>query len=122
MAKPAGAVVLVQGRRDWPAELVAMIAREGYTLVRADDVRLVPFFVLAGGVTAVLVDLAGIEMLGVVALRRCRECSPSTSIVVVAYEPTTSLMKRALDSGASALLSWPAPPEVVARVLRGRAD
>jgi len=120
-AAPPGAVVLAAARREWPPELVDTISREGYTLVRIDDLRLVLFLVLAGGVASVLVDVRGLETLGALALRKCREYSPSTAVVVVAYDATPATMKRALDSGATAFLSWPASPRAVARALRAAA-
>lgn len=122
MAQQRGAVVLVRGRREWPSELVARIAREGFTVIGVDDVRLVPFFVLTSHVAAVLVDLDALDLLGEVALRRCRDVSPSTSIVVVSHQATPPFFKRALESGATAFLSWPAVPDVVAQILRGRSS
>ena len=118
---PVGAAVIAPARSEWPPELLETISREGYTLVRIDDVRLVPFFVLAGGVSAVVVDGRAMEILGALALRKCREYSPSTAVVVLALDATPGTVKRALESGATAFLSWPASPEVVARALRGGA-
>jgi hypothetical protein len=112
-------VVIVQGLREWPAELLSIITSEGYTLLRLEDVRLTPFFVLAGGVAAVLVDERGLELLGMLALRKCRECSPDTAVVVMAREATAPAVKRALESGATAFLSWSASPEALLRAIRG---
>jgi DNA-binding response OmpR family regulator len=113
-----GAVLIVEGHRAWPADLLAMIASRGYTLVRIDDVRLAPFFVLAGGVRAVIVDLRGLPLLGVVALQKCRECSPATSVVALAPGASTPAVKRALEIGATALLSWPSSEKVVLAAIR----
>lgn len=113
-----GAVLIVEGHRPWPPDLLATIAGQGYSVVRIDDVRLVPFFVLAGGVRAVIVDVRGLQLLGVLALQKCRECSPVTSVVVMAAEPTTPAVKRALESGATALLCWPASDKVVLQAIR----
>lgn len=118
---PLGAVVIAPTRSEWPRDLLETISREGYTLVRIDDLRLVLFLVLAGGVSAVIVDGRAMETLGAMALRKCRECSPSTAVVVLALDATPATMKRALESGATAFLSWPASPQVVARALRGGA-
>ena len=112
---------MVPGPRPWPPELMAAIARERYAVIYLDDVRLVPFFVLAGGVTAVLIDVQGLEMLGVLVLRKCRELSPSTAIVAIDLEATAEAMKRALDTGATSFLRWPVAPDVIARALRGGA-
>ncbi len=110
--------MIVDGHRPWPDELLETIAGQGYALVHVDDVRLVPFFVLAGGVRAVVVDARALQVPGVLALRKCREHAPSTSVVVMASEATSPTVKRALESGATAFLSWPAPPHQVAQVLR----
>lgn len=113
-----GVVLIVEGHRAWPADLLAMIAGQGYTLVRISDVRLVPFFVLAGGVRAVVVEVRGLQLLGVLALRKCRECSPVTSVVALATDSSTPAVKRALESGATALLCWPASEKVVLAAIR----
>jgi len=113
-----GAVVVVQGTRDWPEDLLATISREGHYLLHVADVRLVPFFVLAGGVMAVLVDTRALETLGLMTLRRCRECSPETAVIAVAADAAVATIKRALDGGATAFVTWPAPPQVVAQALR----
>ena len=110
--------MLVRGRSAWPGDLVTTIARTGSAAVWIDDVRLVPFFVLAGGVAAVVAELPDLEVLGALALRRCREVSPSTAVVVLALGAATPTLGRALDSGATAFLPWPSPPEIVAAALR----
>jgi DNA-binding NarL/FixJ family response regulator len=111
------AVVIVQSHDGWPSELLGAIARQGHVVLSIDDVRLVPFFILAGGVAAVMVDLRGLQLLGALTLRRCREVSPSTAIVAVAVDASAPTLTRALESGATAFLSWPASAEVVGRAL-----
>jgi CheY-like chemotaxis protein len=115
----SGAVLIVDGPRPWPPELLATIADQGHAIVRIDDIRLVPFFVLAGGVQAVVVDAQGLEVVSELALRQCRRLAPATSIVVsVGRTPAAAAVKRALESGATAYLEWPATPPEVAQVLR----
>jgi DNA-binding NarL/FixJ family response regulator len=116
--RASGAVLVVHGTREWPAELVAAVAREGYLVVRIDDVRLVPFFVLAGGVTAILVEARGLELVDGLALGMCRRHSPATAVVAMAFDAAAPTLKRALEHGATVFLSWPAPPAVVAQALR----
>jgi DNA-binding response OmpR family regulator len=113
-----GNVLIVEGHRAWPVDLLAMIAAQGYTLVRIDDVRLVPFFVLAGGVRAVIVELRGLQLLGVLALQKCRQCSPVTAVVALTADASTPAVKRALEIGATALLCWPASEKVVLAAIR----
>jgi DNA-binding NarL/FixJ family response regulator len=111
-------VLVVHGPREWPRELLATLTREGYVLVPIDDVRLVPFFVLAGGVSAVLVEARGLAFLDTMALRICRQHSPTTAVVAMALDAAAPTLKRALESGATVFLTWPAPPHVVAQALR----
>jgi DNA-binding NarL/FixJ family response regulator len=116
-----GTVLIVDGHRGWPAELLSTIAGQGHAIVHIDDIRLVPFFVLAGGVQAVLVDVRALQLLGELALLQCRRCSPATAVVVLGSSSSAGEVKRALDSGATAFLPWPAAPDVVAQALRGRS-
>jgi DNA-binding NarL/FixJ family response regulator len=118
-AAASGAVLVVDALSRWPAELLDGIARAGHVVVPIDDVKLVPFFVLAGGVTAVLVRARKLGMTELLALRTCRRRAPRTRIVIAAAAPTHADLKRALDSGADTLLDWPAAPDVVLRAIRG---
>jgi DNA-binding NarL/FixJ family response regulator len=112
------AVIVVQAEKEWPAELLQMIAQAGYQAVRIADFRLVPFFVLAGGVAAVVIDAAGLDMLGRLTLRSCRLLSRTTAIVVASLDDGSPAVMRALESGATAFLPWPATADVVAQALR----
>jgi hypothetical protein len=103
-----GAVLIVDGHREWPPELLATIAGQGHTIVRIDDIRLVPFFVLAGGVQAVMVDARGLEVVSMLALQQCRRVAPATSVVVV--------VGRSRPPRRSSAPSTAAPP----RTCRGR--
>jgi len=124
VAVPSGTIVVVvrgAAPREWPPEVFATIARAGHSAVRIDDVRLAPFYALAGGVTAILVDARTLDMGALVALRGCREHIRSLAIVVVAFEPAPSVLMRALESGATACLSWPVSSEALAQALHGGA-
>src|SRR5437667_10059480 len=92
MRRP-GAVLIVGPRLDWPADLMDHITRAGLATVRIDDVRLVPFFVLAGGVDAVLLDARSLGITNLVALRRAQEQSRGTAFVVVSTQAGPSDMK-----------------------------
>ena len=76
-----------------------------------------PAFLGASEVTALIVNANRLGLKGKVALRECRRISPSTAVVVVATTAAHGL-KDALEGGATAFVSWPAPPEVLRRALR----
>ncbi len=50
-------------------------------------------------------------------LRRVREASPRTAIVVVTRTPTHPDLKRAFESGATAFLSWPASTDALRQAI-----
>jgi DNA-binding NarL/FixJ family response regulator len=50
-------------------------------------------------------------------LKRIREASPRTAVVVVTKTPTDPDLKRAFESGATAFLSWPASDDAVRRAI-----
>lgn len=96
-----------------------MVAGEGYVVVRIHDVALAPFFVLGGGVVALLADARRLDLQELLALRQCREKAPATAVVMVSTAiRASSDVKRALESGATAFLSWPAPIDVLREALR----
>lgn len=113
-----GTVLVVQGQRPWPDSMLGFLVDEGYTVIAIDHSREIPFFVLAGGVRAVLLDDRGLGLTDRLALSRCRIESPSTAVVVIAMEGAPRDVARALESGASAFLTWPSPPDVVRQALR----
>jgi DNA-binding NarL/FixJ family response regulator len=107
---------------EWPADFEAFVAREliardGAFVVRLADLGEAPAFLRASPVTALIVNADRLGLKGVVALRECRRVSPTTAVVVVATTAARGL-KDALEGGATAFLSWPAPPEVVRQALR----
>jgi DNA-binding NtrC family response regulator len=114
-----GGTVLIVGRSaSWPRDLVRTIADEGYTIRPVDDVAEVPILVRAGGVSAVFLHARGLGTRDLLALRAAREDSPRTAVVVMSPTSTPPELKRAIDSGATSFLSWPASIEVLRQVLR----
>ena len=87
-------------------------------IVRVDDGKLLPFFVLAGGVAAILLDVSSVGLTEALALRKCREHAPRTSVVVVASDTTQAGVTRALEGGATAFLALPASPRRIGAALR----
>lgn len=112
---------------EWPADFEAFVARElvardGAFVVRLAELGEAPAFLRASAVTALIVNASRLGLKGVVALRECRRVSPATAVVVVATTAARGL-KDALEGGATAFVSWPAPPEVVRQALRsGREE
>ncbi|HEU5055934.1 MAG TPA: hypothetical protein VFU21_05395 [Kofleriaceae bacterium] len=113
----AGAVLLVDRGRSWPDEFVQRLLRTGASVVRIDDSKLLPFFVLAGGVGAILLEVSSLGMTEAIALRKCREHAPRTSVVVVAPEIGRAEVTRALEGGATALIRVDASPGAILRAL-----
>lgn len=98
---------------EWQTELGALLAREGYVTDRVPQLDDVLPLLESGAMQALLVasrPLAGSDLLF---LRRIRELSPHTAVVVVTRTPTDPDLKRAFESGATAFLSWPASTDAV---------
>jgi DNA-binding NarL/FixJ family response regulator len=113
----ASALLLVDRGRSWADELVQHLARTGWSVVRIEDSKLLPFFVLAGGVGAILLEVSSLGMTEAIALRHCREHAPQTSVVVVASEIGRAEVTRALEGGATALIRLDASPDDIQRAL-----
>jgi hypothetical protein len=114
-------LVLAGYEHEWPADFEAFVARElvgrdGALVARLEEIGEAPSFLGSSEVTALIVNANRLGLKGKVALRECRRISPSTALVVVATSATHGL-KDALEGGATAFVSWPAPPEVVRRAL-----
>ena len=114
----AGAVLLLDSLRGWPADFVDQVSGLGFIVVRVDDSRLLPFFVLAGSVDAILLDVSSLGVTEALALRECRQHAPRTSVVVAGLEMTQAMVTRALEGGATAFLSLPASPRRIGAALR----
>ena len=116
-------LVLAGFEHEWPTDFEAFVAREligrdGALVARLADLGEAPSFLSSSEVTALIVNAGRLGLKGKVALRECRRISPSTAVVVVATTATHGL-KDALESGATAFVSWPAAPDVLRRALRG---
>jgi len=106
---------------EWPSDFEAFVARElvgrdGALIARLAELDEAPAFLSSSEVTALVVNANRLGLKGKVALRECRRVSPSTALVVVATSATHGL-KDALEGGATAFVSWPAPPDVLRRAL-----
>jgi len=116
-------LLLTGYEHEWPADFEAFVAREliardGALVARLEELGDAPSFLSSSEVTALIVNANRLGLKGKVALQECRRISPSTVVVVVATTPAHGL-KDALESGATAFVSWPAPPEVFRRALHG---
>jgi DNA-binding NtrC family response regulator len=100
--------VLVGDERDWPADLEDSLGRDGYLVDHVLELSLVPSLLTEGKTRAVFVAARPMAASDLLLLRRVRETSPETAIVVVSRTPTRPDLKRAFESGATAFLSWPA--------------
>jgi DNA-binding NarL/FixJ family response regulator len=116
-------LVLAGYEHEWPSDFEAFVARElvgrdGALVARLAELGEAPSFLGSSEVKALIVNANRLGLKGQVALRECRRVSPSTALVVVATSATHGL-KDALEGGATAFVSWPAPPDVVRRALYG---
>jgi DNA-binding NtrC family response regulator len=102
-------VLLVGSDQDWPPELKDGLSSAGYQAGSVASLGQVPAL-LSERVGALFVPARPLGAREVLALRRVRETSPRTAIVVVGTTATDPDLKRALESGATAFLSWPASP------------
>jgi DNA-binding NtrC family response regulator len=106
-------VVLVGDGLDWQAEIETLLVREGHPTHRVGALdRAIPLLD-AGSVGAILVAARPLAASDVLFLRRVREVSPRTAIVVVTRTPTDPDLKRAFENGATAFLSWPTSAEAL---------
>ena len=114
---PLPKVVLVGDLRDWPAEMETLLTREGYATDRLADLDAVVPLVESAAVRALLVAARPLGASDLLIVRRIREASPRTGIVVVTRTPTSPDLKRAFESGATAFLSWPASRDALRQAL-----
>jgi DNA-binding NtrC family response regulator len=106
-------VLLVGEGREWPPELESFLTREGYVTDRLAELDAVAPVLENTAVRALLVVARPLGASDLLILRRIREASPQTGIVVVTRTPTSPDLKRAFESGATAFLSWPASTEAL---------
>ena len=111
---PAPKVVLLVGDGgDWPPELESFLSREGYATDRLAEFDAVVPRLENAAVRALLVVARPFGASDLLVLRRIRQASPQTGIVVLTKTPTSPDLKRAFESGATAFLSWPASTEAL---------
>lgn len=111
---PAPKLVVLAGEApEWEPELDAMLVREGYATGRVPQLSDVLRLLENGAMQALLVASRPLAASDLLSLRRIRELSPHTAIVVVTRTPSDPDLKRAFESGATAFLSWPASTEAV---------
>ena len=106
-------VVLVGEAPDWQAELGILLSSEGYATDRVAQLDAVLPMLTGGAVQALFLAAGPLSASGLLLLRRIREVSPRTAVVVVTKTPTDPDLKRAFESGATAFLSWPASNNAV---------
>jgi len=117
----AGAVIVVDdmdGR--WKSEIEALLRKHGYKIARIKELPMAPFLLLSGGVTALLLDGRRMGASDAMVLERCRKLAPGMAIVFVTSGSSPVDLNRALDDGATAVLSWPAPGTALLDLLRRR--
>lgn len=106
-------VLLVGEERDWPPELESVLTREGYASDRLADLDTAVPRLERAAIRALLVVARPLGASDLLTLRRIRQASPLTAIVVLTKTPTSPDLKRAFESGATAFLSWPASTEAL---------
>lgn len=104
--------------RDWPPELKAVLAGDGVVPENVAALSLVPALLADGEILALLVFAGPLGASDLLVLRRVREASPRTAIVVVTKTPTDADLKRAFESGATAFLSWPTSTDALRQAFR----
>jgi DNA-binding NarL/FixJ family response regulator len=103
---------LVGEAPDWQPELGILLSSEGFSTDRVRQLDVV-LPLLAGGVKALFLAAGPLPASDLLLLRRIRELSPDTAVVVVTKTPTDPDLKRAFESGATAFLSWPSSNDAV---------
>lgn len=109
--------VLVGDDRDWPPDLKDSLGRDGYIVQRVTELSLVPSLLADGRMRAIFVVARPLAASDLLLLRRVRETSAHTAIVVVTQTPTQPDLKRAFESGATAFLSWPASTDALRQAI-----
>ncbi len=109
--------MLVGDDRDWPPDLRDSLGRDGYAVDRVTELSLVPSLLADGKMRALFVVARPLAASDILLLRRVREASPRTAIVVVTRTPTHPDLKRAFESGATAFLSWPASTDALRQAI-----
>jgi DNA-binding NtrC family response regulator len=114
-------VLFVSDGTDWPAALIAAVARDGYVVLRIDDLTTARSFLGNRGIKALFMRARPLGANDVLVLRECRRLSPATAIIAMTMASNQPDIKRAFESGATAFLSWPAAPDAVRQALESGA-
>jgi DNA-binding response OmpR family regulator len=104
---------LVGEAPDWQPELETLLRSEGYATDRVAQLDAVLPLFTSGAVQALFLAAGPLAASGLLLLRRIREVSPGTAVVVVTSTPSDPDLKRAFESGATAFLSWPASTDAL---------
>lgn len=105
---------------DWQPELQSLLSGEAYATERVAGIEAVLPLLVRGPVRALFLAAGPLPASDLLLLRRIREVSPRTALVVVTRTPTDPDLKRAFESGATAFLSWPASKQAVRQVIDRR--
>jgi DNA-binding NtrC family response regulator len=117
----AGVVVLVGEAPDWQPELGSLLENEGYASERVAQLDALIPALASRTVQALFLAAGPLAVSDLLLLRRIRELSPRTAVVVVTRTPTDPDLKRAFESGATAFLSWPASAAAVRHAIERAA-
>jgi DNA-binding NtrC family response regulator len=113
-------VALVGEAPAWQPELETLLNDEGYATGRVPQLDAVLPLLAGGSVRALFLAAGPLAARDLLLLRRIREVSPLAAVVVVTKTATDPDIKRALESGATAFLSWPASNDAVRRAIDPR--
>jgi DNA-binding NtrC family response regulator len=105
--------VVLLGEADWQLELGILLRTEGYAIDRVAQLDAVVHGLTGGALQALFLAAGPLAATDLLLLRRIRELSPRTAVVVVTKTPTDPDLKRAFESGATAFLSWPASSDAL---------
>jgi DNA-binding response OmpR family regulator len=114
-------VVLVGEAPGWQPELGALLSRQGYSTDRVPRLEAALPLLAEGAAAALFLAAGPLAASDLLLLRRIREASPGTAVVVVTKAPTDPDLKRAFESGATSFLSWPASADAVRQAIHGSA-
>lgn len=106
-------VALVGEAPDWQPELEILLSSESYATDRVAQLDAVLPMLASGAVQALFLAARPLAASDLLLLRRIREVSPGTAVIVVTSTPTDPDLKRAFESGATAFLSWPASTDAL---------
>jgi DNA-binding NtrC family response regulator len=122
MSRTAPAII-VDGAWRRPPGLDQALAFLGYVLVAVDELTRVPGLLQTGAASAVILGSRALGLKDLLAIRQSRSQSPAVPIVVITGTGVSQTdLKRALDDGATAFLSWPCPAETLRSVLDHEGD